>query len=144
MLSPQAEWNLKASLDFSDIIQSHRDTHSSWTDCLPALIWWPLWTHLIEMIPYNLPYPGPLQPDTTHVVVWYLHNLLQTEHSRVCRRGQFVHRYSTQPSYKIHCETQHRSTRCHLNLLWCDRAGHGFKSQRGKKKLCNIHYRSKV
>lgn len=50
-----------------------------------------LQSHLVEMISYDFPYSGPLQPDATHVVVGYLNDLLQTEHSRVCRRGQFIH-----------------------------------------------------
>lgn len=58
------------------------------------------------MITYHLPDPGPLEPDAAHVVVRNLHDLLQAEHARVRRGGQLVHRYSTQPTDKIHCKRQ--------------------------------------
>lgn len=59
-------------------------------------------TDLVEVISYNLPNSRPLQPDAVHVVVGYFHNLLQTEHPRLVRRGQLVHGHSAQPSDKVH------------------------------------------
>lgn len=57
--------------------------------------------HLVKVVSNNLPDPGPLQPDATHVVVGDLHNLLQAEHTWVCGRGQLIHGHGAQPAHEI-------------------------------------------
>lgn len=44
-------------------------------------------TDLVKVVSDDLPDPGPLQPDTTHVVVRDLHNLCQAEHARMIYIG---------------------------------------------------------
>ena len=45
--------------------------------------------HLVEMVAENLPNTGPLETDTTHVVVGNFDNFLQTEHPWLGRISQF-------------------------------------------------------
>jgi len=59
-------------------------------------------THLVEMLSNNLPYPRPLQADTSHVVVRNLNNLLQTEHPCMRRVWQLLHWYHTQCPDELH------------------------------------------
>lgn len=58
-------------------------------------------SYLIEVISNHMPYSGPLQPDPIHVVVRYLHNLLQAEHAGVVRGSQLVHGHGAQPADKV-------------------------------------------
>lgn len=44
-------------------------------------------TDLVKVVSNDLPDSGPLEPDTTHVVVGDLHNLGQAEHPRVIYIG---------------------------------------------------------
>lgn len=60
--------------------------------------------HLVEVVSNNLPDPGPLQSDASHVVVGDLHYFLKAEHAWVCGRGQLIHGHSTQPAHKINCQ----------------------------------------
>lgn len=60
-------------------------------------------THLVEVVSNDLPDAGPLQPDTVHVVIGDLHDLLQAEHPGLVGRGQLVHGDRAEPSNKIHC-----------------------------------------
>lgn len=46
---------------------------------------------LVKVVSNDLPDSGPLQPDTTHVVVGDLHNLGQAEHAGVIYIGELVH-----------------------------------------------------
>lgn len=57
--------------------------------------------HLVKVVSNNLPDPGPLQPNATHVVVGDLHYLLQAEHTWVCGRGQLIHGHGAQPAHEI-------------------------------------------
>lgn len=59
-------------------------------------------TDLVEVVTYDLPNSGPLQPDAVHVVVGDFHNLLQAEHPWLVCRGQLVHGHRTQPPHKVH------------------------------------------
>lgn len=62
------------------------------------------------MISNNFPDSRPLQPNPPHVVVRNLYYLLQTKHPGMGCRQQFIHRYSTKPSDKIHCSNRREST----------------------------------
>lgn len=63
-------------------------------------------SYLVEVLSNYMPYPRPLQPDSAHVVVRYLHNLLQAEHPGMERRGQLIHGHSTQPTDKVNWRQQ--------------------------------------
>lgn len=60
--------------------------------------------HLVEVVSNNLPDPGPLQSDASHVVVGDLHYFLKAKHAWVCGRGQLIHGHSTQPAHEINCQ----------------------------------------
>ena len=59
------------------------------------------------MVAEDLPYSGPLQPDTSHVVVWDLNKFLQTEHPRMSHIGQFIKRHGAQSLDKLDCKQKH-------------------------------------
>lgn len=59
------------------------------------------------MISNHMPNPRPLQPDAVHVVIRYLHYLLQAEHARMVWGGQLVHGHSTQPPDKVNWALKH-------------------------------------
>lgn len=57
--------------------------------------------YFIKMLSENIPYPSPLKPNTTHVIVGDFHNFRQTIHSRrVSLKLVFAH--MTQPPDKLH------------------------------------------
>lgn len=62
--------------------------------------------YLIEVISNDMPYPRPLQPDPVHVVVRYLHDLLQAEHAGMVGRSQLIHGHSAQPADKVNYTTE--------------------------------------
>lgn len=63
--------------------------------------------YLVEVISNHLPNPWPLQPNAIHVVIGYLHYLLQTEHAWMVWGSQLIHRDSTQPSDEVNWTWQH-------------------------------------
>jgi len=50
----------------------------------------------------HLPDARPLEADAAHVVVGDLDQLLQTEHARVRRLAELVHRHAAQRAHKVH------------------------------------------
>lgn len=65
--------------------------------------------HHVEVIAENLPDARPLQPDTSHVVVWDFHYLLKAEHPRMNRVGEFIQGDVTQSLHKLHCQYNNNS-----------------------------------
>lgn len=72
-------------------------------------------TDLVKVVSNDLPDSGPLQPDTTHVVVGDLHNLGQAEHAGVIYIGELVHWNLTQGLYKLNYKRKRHT--CSLTVI---------------------------